>query len=76
MRLFRKKEELTPEQRVTQRQISELKKLRRQEQMAKVQKDLGFLFRHSFPKGIRHPDSLVGNRHLYIPRRKGRTVLK
>lgn len=28
------------------------------------------------PKGIRHPDSLVRNVHLYKPGMKGRTILK
>ena len=33
-------------------------------------------FGGAIPKGIKHPDSLVSNSHLYIPGRRGRTRLR
>jgi hypothetical protein len=33
-------------------------------------------FGKAFPKGIRHPDALVTNKHLYFPGAKGGTKLR
>ena len=54
-------------------------KLQKEEKRRKTQENMGKILRavgKAFPKGIRHPDSLVTNRHLYVPGRKGKTVLK
>lgn len=34
------------------------------------------LFGKAFPKGVRHPDSLIVNRHLYHPGYRGQTKLR
>lgn len=52
--------------------VRDMKSMRRRDSMGKL---LG-MFGKAIPKGIRHPDSLVGNRHLYIPGRRGRTILR
>lgn len=52
-----------------------LKKERRRRTVAKMGSVLK-VFGKAFPKGIRHPDSLVGNRHLYHPGYRGVTRLK
>lgn len=80
---FFKKEKLTPEQEITKkqleltrRQIGELKRARRQGSSLGMGKVLG-AFGKAFPKGIKSPDSLVTNLHLYKPglgRKK--TILK
>jgi len=55
------------------RSVKDLKKMKRQESARKV---FG-LFGKAIPKGIRHPDSLVTNRHLYLPHRgRRRTILR
>lgn len=51
--------------------VKEEKKMRRGEPIKKILSIAG----KAFPKGIRHPDSLVTNIHLYVPGRKGRTKL-
>ena len=51
--------------------IAEKKRERREKSMANVGKLLG-AFGKMMPKGIRHPDSLVTNHHLYSPRYKGK----
>lgn len=42
------------------------------EKMGKILK----VFGKAFPKGIRHPDSLITNLHLYKPGVKGKTKLR
>ena len=75
--------ELTPEQKLTQeqisiskRQIDQLKRLESRERRERVRKQLSWAFRKTVPKGIRHPDSTVANIHLYLPGRKGKTNLR
>lgn len=59
--------------------IKEYIKTVKSEKRRRAQEGLGKLFRvfgNAIPKGIRHPDSLVTNRHLYFPGRRGRTRLR
>jgi hypothetical protein len=51
--------------------VKEEKRMRRGEPLKKILSMAG----KAFPKGIRHPDSLVSNLHLYVPGRRGRTRL-
>jgi len=51
--------------------VKEEKRMRRGEPMKKILSMAG----KAFPKGIRHPDSMCVNLHLYVPRRRGKTVL-
>jgi len=74
--MFGRRTNLTPEQEVTERQIRELKRLRRVERNDRLREQLGWVFKNSFPKGIRHPDSTVKNIHLYVPGGKRRTNLR
>ena len=49
------------------------------EKRRKATEGLGKLlkaFGNAFPRGIRHPDSLIKNRHLYHPGYRGRTRLR
>lgn len=58
--------------------IEEIRALRKQNESGKssgAQKLLG-AFGKAIPKGIRHPDSLVSNSHLYLPGRRGKTRLR
>lgn len=59
---------LTSEQQVLQQQIDELKRLRRQQKVDRMAEQLEGVFKKMVPRGIRHPDSLIANRDLYIPR--------
>lgn len=52
--------------------VKDLKGMRRRESVGKILR----VFGNAFPKGIRHPDSLVRNLHLYKPGMKGKTILK
>lgn len=54
------------------RAVKDLKRMKRQAATRKFMSSMGNLV----PKGIRHPDSLVGNRHLFIPGLKGKTKLR
>jgi len=51
--------------------VEDEKKMKRGEPMKKILSMAG----KAFPKGIRHPDSLVTNLHLYVPGRRGKTRL-
>ena len=67
--------EMTPEQRLTQAQIDEMKRLRKKETMAQIRSQMSTVFKHITPKGIKHPDSLVRNAHLYRPT-KGKHITR
>lgn len=59
--------------------VREYIKVVKSEKRRRAQEGLGKLFRvfgRAFPKGIRHPDSLITNRHLYCPGYRGRTRLR
>lgn len=49
----------------------EIRLLKRAESVGGSKGKMGFLSK-IIPKGIRHPDSVVKNRDLYIPRRRNR----
>jgi hypothetical protein len=51
--------------------VEDEKRMKRTEPMKKVLSFAG----KAFPKGIKHPDSLVSNLHLYVPGKKGKTRL-
>ena len=51
--------------------VKYLKAQRAKESMSRVLSTFG----KALPKGIRHPDSLVRNAHLYMPGRPGNTRL-
>ena len=72
--MFFKKEELTREQKISQMQIDEMKRLRRKESTEKARKAVGFIFKNITPKGIRNPNDMVRNAHLYVGGR-GKTRL-
>lgn len=61
----KEKVEMTPEMRLAEMQIRELRRLRRQESMDRMASGMGKALNKITPKGIRHPDSLVRNAHLY-----------
>lgn len=74
--------EMTPEQAVTQAQIDQLKDLQRarekaerQAQIKEWQGKFKWVFKKSVPKGIRDPNALVVNPHLYLPNKTGKTKL-
>lgn len=53
-------------------------RLKKQERRDKSKEAMGKLLSaagRAFPKGIRYPDSLVTNVHLYVPGRRGKTTL-
>ena len=54
------------------RAVKDLKAMRRGRSLNKVLGAFGKLV----PKGIRHPDSLITNLHLYKPGVKGKTRLR
>lgn len=64
--------EMTPEQKLTQVQIDEIKRLRRKETTDRLRSQMGFVFKSAMPHGIRNPDSLITNMHLYAPPRDGK----
>jgi len=51
--------------------VREERRRKSTENVGKVLKVFGKLV----PKGVRHPDSLITNAHLYIPGKKGKTKL-
>lgn len=55
--------------------IRTVKSERRRRSMASVGKVFK-LFGRVIPRGVRHPDSLVVNRHLYHPGYRGKTKLR
>jgi len=67
--------EMTPEQKITQAQIDQLRRLERGRKTEKLRGQLGWVFKGVIPKGIRNPDSLIVNKHLYIGG-SGKTRLK
>ena len=59
--------------------VREYIKVVKSEKRRRAQEGLGKVFRvlgNAFPRGIRHPDSLITNRHLYFPGRRGVTRLR
>lgn len=52
--------------------VKQERRRRSMEGIGKVFKTLG----RAFPKGVRHPDSMIVNRHLYSPSYGGRTKLR
>ena len=82
MKIFRKEKASTEQEvlkkqiELAEEQISELRRLRRKERLDKTREKLGWVLKNITPRGIRHPDSLVGNLHLYIPGRRGRTKIR
>ena len=60
---------------ITQAQIDEMKRLRKKETMAQIRSQMSTVFKHITPKGIKHPDSLVRNSHLYRPT-KGKHITR
>lgn len=53
--------------------VKELKKEKQRQAVAGMLSAIG----KAFPKGVRHPDSLVTNRHLYMPsKRRYKTKLR
>ena len=61
----KEKVEMTPEMMMMREQIRELRKERRQRSMDKMADGMGKAMSKMVPKGIKHPDSLVRNSHLY-----------
>ena len=55
--------------------ISTVKQERRRRTGERMGKLLG-AFGKLVPKGVRHPDSLITNRHLYHPGYRGKTRLR
>jgi len=51
--------------------VKDLKRMKRNESLGKVLRSFG----NVIPKGVRDPDSLVRNQHLYIPGKRGKTRL-
>lgn len=64
--------EMTPEQKISQMQINEMKRLRRRESTDRLRTQLGFVFKHITPKGVKDPNKMVRNIHLYAPPRDGK----
>ena len=65
----------TEEEKLLRENIKLIKAERRRrnsEKMGKVLKSFG----KAIPKGIRHPDSIVTNMHLYHPGYRGKTKLR
>lgn len=65
--------QMTPEQKVTQAQIDQLEALEKAREKAAKQENLKVwqhrfqsVFKGVMPKGIRDPNSMVTNKHLYI----------
>ena len=47
--------------------IAAAKAIKNERRRAAVGKALAYIGKNAMPKGIRHPDSLVTNKHLYMP---------
>jgi len=64
---------------VDEQLIREYIKIVKSEKRRRAQEGLGKVFRafgRAFPRGIRHPDSMITNMHLYRPGRRGTTRLR
>jgi len=66
---------LVPSEELMREYIKTVKDEKRRRSMASVGKVFK-MFGRAIPKGVRHPDSLVVNRHLYHPSYRGKTKLR
>ena len=64
---------------VDEQLLREYIKTVKSEKRRRASESLGKVFRafgKAFPRGIRHPDSLITNMHLYSPGSRGKTRLR